>query len=126
MKDFMMARICVSALRNDLARILRKTEHENYTYVIARHGNPVAALIPMHSFALLQDIEIAAVRERIDTRGQPEPDPTAAALAAEAEAGNPVRYLRLLLRRREARRATRAAQAEAEAVEDRANVRWRR
>ena len=124
MKDWMMARLSVSALRSDLALILRKVEHENYTYIVARHDRPVAAMIPMHSFRLLQEIEIAAIQEGVETASDPAPDAAEPIIAEAVKAGKPTGYLRRLLRRREARRARRAGRAEAEAREERAADRW--
>ena len=124
MKDWMMARLSVSALRSDLALILRKVEHENYTYIVSRHDRPVAAMIPMHSFRLLQEIEIAAIQEGVETASDPAPDAAEPIIAEAVKAGKPTGYLRLLLRRREARRARRAGRAEAEAREERAADRW--
>ncbi len=60
--DEVVKSVSVSALRDGMAAALRKVEHEGFSYVLHRHGQPVAVLMPMAAAHRLWEADLDALR----------------------------------------------------------------
>ena len=105
----------VSTLRDGLSEAVRKVELRGSSYVLRRHGQPVAVLVSMNAAKLVWDAQLRALHEAHQRGETPElgspPAPLPANVPDEKRG-----YLRRLLRRRQRRRNSRAEQAVAQAA----------
>ncbi len=115
--DPVIKSVSVSALRDGLAQAVRKVEMEGFSYVLRRHGQPVAVLVSMKAAELVWEAQLRALHqahrrgETLDLGSPPAPPPDD--VPAEKRG-----YLRRLLRRRQRRRARHAEATAAAAAAD--------
>ena len=111
--------ISVSTLRDDLAKVMRKVEQEDFTYLIRRHGSAVVAMVPMSAAVALWEAGILEGRSGAEKEVSPAlPEEVVEEVVEFAEGGPLKGYLNRLKSRRAARKTKRAALAKAESAQD--------